>query len=92
MAEASFTSPTLSRVALKEGGMRQSAGMHLFIESMPTGHTGDYWLEARMGMRPGRPTGSQIAHTAGCAVQHGIDWYCSVFLMNAEGRERQRLP
>ncbi len=37
------------------------------------------------------PDGSQIAYTAECAVQHGADWSCSVFLMKADGSGKRRL-
>ena len=37
------------------------------------------------------PDGSQIAYTGDCAVQHGGDWFCSVFLMKADGSGKHRL-
>jgi len=37
------------------------------------------------------PDRRQIAYTGDCAVQHGADWSCSVFLMKADGSGKRRL-
>jgi len=37
------------------------------------------------------PNGSQIAFLSGCEVHHGVDWFCSVSLMRADGSGKHLL-